>query len=98
MDPAPGRPRARAEYVDERGDVVVGDPLALLDGLDGERRGADRLEVGRLGAGHLLARGDLDATPGLHARLVGPEGADLLAGVAVDHSAIVSWPSSTSRP
>ena len=46
MDPAPGRARRRAEHVDERGDVVVGDALALLDGLDRERRGADRLEVG----------------------------------------------------
>ena len=36
---------ALAEHVDERGDVVVGDPLALLHRLDGERRGADRLEV-----------------------------------------------------
>ena len=45
VDPAPGRPGARAEHVDERGDVVVGDPLALLDRLDGERRRADRLEL-----------------------------------------------------
>ena len=30
VDPAPGRAGARAEDVDERGDVVVGDGLALL--------------------------------------------------------------------
>ena len=45
VDPAPGGAGARAEHVDERRDVVVGDALALLDRLDGERRGADRLEV-----------------------------------------------------
>ena len=45
MDPAPAVARRGAEHVDERGDVVVGDLLALLDGLDGERRGADRLEI-----------------------------------------------------
>src|SRR4051794_9481493 len=89
VDPAPGRPGARGQHVDERGDVVVGHPLALLDRLHGERRGADRLEVLRVRSGHLLRRGDLDAPPCLHARLVGPDRADLLAGVAVDHSVIV---------
>ena len=38
VDPAPGRAGARAEHVDEGRDVVVGDLLALLHGLDGERR------------------------------------------------------------
>ena len=86
VDPAPGLARRRAEHVDERGDVVVGDPLALLDRLDGERRGADRLR-GRPPDGPVerLGGGDLDVAPGGHARLVGPDGADLGAGVALDH-------------
>src|SRR3954469_995954 len=90
VDPAAGRPGARRQDVDEGRDVVVGDALALLDRLDRERGGADRLEVAGGRAGHLLAGRDLDAPPGLHARVVGPQRADLLAGVALDHGAIVS--------
>ena len=33
-----------------------------------------------------LGRGDLDVAPGGHARLVGPDGADLRSGVALDHA------------
>src|SRR3954452_6565659 len=97
VDPAARRAGALAEHVDERGDVVVGDALALLDGLDGERRAADRLEVGGGRPRHLLARRDLHAAPRLHARLVGPQRADLRAGVAVDHSAIVSMRAVVAR-
>ena len=86
VDPAPAGPGALLQHVDEGRDVVVGDALALLHGLDGERRGADRLRGRRRRPVHLLAGGDLDAPPGLHARLVGPERADLGAGVAVDHA------------
>ena len=46
---------------------------------------ADRLEVGGGRPVHLLAGGDLDAPPRLHARLVGPDRPDLGAGVAIDH-------------
>ena len=41
----PAGPADSREDVDEGGDVVVGDPLALAHGLDGEGRGADRVEV-----------------------------------------------------
>ena len=91
MDPAPRLAGGRAEDVDERGDVVVGDRLALLDGLHREGGGADGLEVGLGRALHLLAGGHLDPAPRLHARLVGPQGADLGAGVAVDHSLDHMW-------
>ena len=50
MDPAPGRAGRGGEHVDERRHVVVGDALALVDRLDRERRGADRLELARGGA------------------------------------------------
>jgi hypothetical protein len=86
VDPAPRVARRRAEDVDEGGDVVVGDRLALLHRRDGEGRRADRFEVGLRRAIHRLAGGDLDAPPRLHPRLVGPEGADLGARVAGDHA------------
>ena len=85
VDPAPGVTGRRAQHVDERGDVVVGDRLALLHRLHRERRGADPLELVLRRAVHRLAGGDLDATPGLHPRFVGPQGADLRARVSVDH-------------
>ena len=66
----PAAPADSREHVDERGDVVVGDLLALLDGLDRERRGADRVELLRRSAPvERLGRGDLDLAPGLHAGL-----------------------------
>ena len=52
---------------------------------DGERGGADRLQLGLGRAVHRLAGGNLDAAPRLHARLVGPQGAHLGPGVAIDH-------------
>ncbi len=91
VDPAPGRPGGGAEHVDEGGDVVVGDGLALLHGLDGERRGADRIEFlgsrspARVIFAERLGRGDLDVAPRGHARLVGPDGAELGSGVSIDH-------------
>ncbi len=85
VDPAAGLARRRAEHVDERRDVVVGDPLALLHGLDGEGGGPDRLEVGFGGAVEGLGGGDLDVAPGGHPRLIRPHGADLGPGVALDH-------------
>ena len=85
MDPAAGLTGGGAEHVDERGDVVVGDPLALLHRLDGERRGADRLEVGLGRALECLGGGDLHVAPRGHAGLVGPDGTDLGTGIALDH-------------
>ena len=69
----PPGPALCLQHVDEGRHVVVGHALALLDRLDGERRAADRLEVGLGRALHLLARRHLDAPPRLHARLVGPD-------------------------
>ena len=91
VDPAPARARGGREHVDEGGDVVVGDALALGDRLDREGRGADRLEVGGGRPLGLLGGGDLDLAPELHARGVGPQGADLRAGVAGDHAPGGSW-------
>ncbi len=90
VDPAAGRAGARAEDVDEGRDVVVGDGLALLHVVHGEGGGADRLQVIGRGPVHLLAGGDLDRAPGLHARVVGPEGAHRRAGVTVDHAVSLS--------
>ena len=86
VDPAAGRTGRRREHVDERGHVVVGDRLALLDRLDREGRAADRLEV-LVGRSVERLRGrHLDVAPGGHAGLVGPERAELRAGVAGDHA------------
>ena len=98
MDPAPGGARGRRQHVDEGGDVVVGDRLALGDRLDGERRGADRLEVlGRRPVLERLGGGDLDVAPRGHARLVGPDGAELGAGVAGDHARTARGPCGGGR-
>ena len=88
----PAWPADARQHVDERGHVVVGHALALVDRLDGEGRLADRLELVARRARvaeqrrQLLAGGDLDPAPALHARLVGPQAAELGAGVAGDHS------------
>jgi hypothetical protein len=89
VDPAPGLAGRGGEHVDERGHVVVGDRSRSLTASTVKRRRADRLElggaVGRPRAeqpGQLLAGRDLDPPPGLHARLVGPQTAELGAGVA----------------
>jgi hypothetical protein len=97
VDPAAGGPGVGGEDVDEGGDVVVRDPLALLDGLDGERRGADGLEVGRRGPVERLGGGDLDVAPGRHPRLVGPDRAELGTGVARDHAVTLARAASASR-
>src|SRR5215218_5850542 len=85
VDPTPGRTGRTGQHIDERGHVVVGRPLALVDRLDGERGGADRVEVRSRRPLHRLARRDLDVAPRLHARLIAPEGGQLGSGVAGDH-------------
>ena len=87
VDPAPGRSGAVRQDVDERRRVVVGDLLALVDLLDGERGGADRAELFRARAVHLFAGRDLDLAHRVKARMVGPELSQLAAGVARDHVA-----------
>jgi hypothetical protein len=85
-DPASRRAGGRREHIDERGDVVVGDTLALAYRVDREGSAADRVELLRgRSVRQLLAGRHLDLAPGLHARLVRPQAADLLARVAVDH-------------
>ena len=61
VDPAPGRPGRSRQHVDEGGHVVVGRPLALVDRLDRERRGADRVEIRAVGPS--IASADLDVAP-----------------------------------
>ena len=92
VDPAPRRPGRLREHVDEGGDVVVGDLLALGDRLDARARGADRLELRLAGPVHLLAGGDLDPPPVLDARRVRPQRADLRSRVAVDHAGPITPP------
>ena len=86
MDPASRRAGRGAEHVDEGGHVVVGDPLALLDGGHGEGRRADGLQLPLRRPVELRRGRDLHVAPGGHLRLVGPHGADLGSGVAVDHA------------
>ncbi len=91
VDPAPGLADGRGEHVHERGHVVLGHELALFYLAHGEARPTNRLQlglawtVGPEQAGQLLARRQLDLAPGVHARLVGPQAAELRAGVAADH-------------
>ena len=92
MDPAPRLAGRGGEHVDKRRHVVLGRALALVYRLDGERRPADRLQIGLGGAAagteqerQLLARRHLHLAPRLHARLVGPDRAQLGACVALDH-------------
>ena len=87
MDPAPGRPRRPGQHVDEGGDVVVGDRLALLHRLDREGRAA-RI-ASQVGLGRpvdLLGGGDLDPPPGLHLAPRRPDGARARGGCSADHA------------
>ena len=85
MDPAAGRAGRLREHIDERRDVMVSGLLALVDRLDREGGAADRVELGGGRTVHLLAGRDLDLAHRLEARVVGPQLAELLAGVAIDH-------------
>ena len=85
VDPTPRLTGVGGEHIDERSHVVLRQRLALIDGGDGERRRANRLELGRGRPLHLLAGGDLDLAPELHPRRVGPQRAELRACVALDH-------------
>ena len=63
--------------------------LALLHGLDGERRGADRLEVGGASARPISSEAATSTRRQASMRASSVQsGADLGAGVAVDHGAI----------
>src|SRR5205823_5877943 len=93
VDPATGLTGGGGKHVDERGHVVVDLALALAHRLHREGRVADRLELSVRRAlaraeqvSELLARGDLDAPPALHARLIAPDACQLRARVAIDHA------------
>jgi hypothetical protein len=91
VDPAAGLAGGCGEHVHEGGHVVLGDALSLLHRLHGEGGVADRLELGPRGTTlaqqrrQLLAGGDLDLPPGLHALLIGPQPAELGTRVAGNH-------------
>ena len=85
VDPAPRRPGRGGQHVDERRGVVVGDLLAFVDLIDGERRRSDRVELVGGRAVELLARGDLDQAHRLEVRVVGPGLGQRRTGVARDH-------------
>ncbi len=78
------------DHVDERGHVVVGDLLALLDRVDGERGAvADHVGVARRHdalLGERVHHGQLDLQPGVELAPLGPHHAHLGAGVALDHA------------
>ena len=94
VEPAPLLADRLRDHVDEGRDVVAGGPLALLDRLDRERgalaAGLRGLLRDRALRGPGVGRGQLDLQPGVHAALLGPDGADLLAGVAGDHVLILT--------
>jgi len=77
---------------EEGDDVVVRRRLDLGDAGDVERRLG--LDLGDRLVGYLAELvpgpdgGDLDVEPGLHLRLLGPDGAHLGQGVALDHGAL----------
>ena len=81
--------RAR-HHVDERGHVVVGDLLALLDRLDGEARAV--ADLGGVVVGHqpLLREhvhdGELDLEPRVELAPLRPDRPHLGARVALDHA------------
>ena len=50
MDPAPCLANGGSKHVHERGDVVLGDALALVDRLHREASSADSRELARRGA------------------------------------------------
>ena len=93
VDPAPARASRFGKHVNEGSHVVLGHELPLAYRLHREARRADRLQLSRRRPParaeqlrQLLARRDLDRAPALHAGLIGPQAAELGAGVAGDHA------------
>ncbi|CAB5032926.1 unannotated protein [freshwater metagenome] len=89
--------------IDEGRDVVVENLLAFGDLLGRCRRAADRLKIGLGRAVKLLASGYLNAPPRLKAGGIGPQRANLVARVAIDHARRIlsaRWPAffALSRP
>ncbi len=93
MDPAAVLADRAGDDVDEGGDVVVGDPLALVDRLDREGRVGPR-RLGSLARHHALlgpglGRRQLDLEPGLHLAC-GVQTAPDLGGYAVASAGITT--------
>ena len=102
VDPPPLGADRSGDDVHERGQVVAGRALALIDGLDGELRPlpARRGRVGRhssLGRPGIQRR-ELDRQPGLHPPAGGPHRAHLRAGVALDHAGLPASAPARSLP
>ena len=97
---AGGLPDAFLHDVDERGDVVVGDLLALVHRVDVERRPRSRTGA-RVVVGHdaelgpRFDREHLDLEPRAEARLVGEQVGDLGERVAGDHGS--AWAAMSRR-
>ena len=85
VDPATRRTGRGGQHVDERGGVVVGDLLALVDLIDCERRRSDRVELVAGRAVELFGRGDLDQAHRLEVGVLRPDLGERGAGVARDH-------------
>ena len=91
VDPPPGRPDRLRGRLDERGHVVAGDPLELLDALWGgrDRPGPDLRQVllrDPADPGPALAGQHLDAEPVLELSFFGPHRGHLGKRVPADHA------------
>ena len=90
VDPAPGLADRLRHDVHESGDVVIGHLLALVHRLDREGRPLAHLRRVLLRHQALLGQGvdhrQLHLEPGVELALLGPHGAQLRAGVALDHA------------
>ncbi len=91
VDPAPVLADRGGDDIDERGDVVVGDPLALVDCLDPERRLLP-CRLGRLPRHDALHRPrlgcrQLHLQPALQLPLLRPDLTYLRTGIPGDHRA-----------
>ena len=102
VDPAALGPELLGDGVDERGGVVVGDPLDLRDALDARRlrAGANRGDILGGDRSHLdpaVERGELDLEPACELALLRPDTAHLGPGVAGDHAASLEAPLAGTR-
>src|SRR5207248_6379499 len=86
VNPPASRAGGGGQHVDERGDVVVGDPLALGDLVDREGRAANRIELLGCWPFDLLARRHLDLAHGLEPSAIGPYGIKLGTRIARNHA------------
>src|SRR5215212_1018780 len=91
MDPSPILADRGSDDVDERGDVVIGGLLPLLDRVDRERRAladAGRVDAGMDACQHVHDR-ELDLEPVVELALLRPHRAHLRARVPIDHTSMI---------